>query len=230
VSGLTLEEVLPWGRCFDEYVRMFDLGEEELKLNILSCADGPAAFNAEMRRRGRRMISADPLYAFSSEAIRGRIDASFDAILEQLHNARDDYLWHEIRSPEHLGRVRMAAMEDFLKDLPDGAREGRYVAASLPRLPFADTTFDLALCSHLLFTYSDQLSAQFHLKSIIEMSRVAREVRIFPLVSTQCRRSSHLSAVQNGLIEQGYGVFIQPVPYEFQVNGNQMMVVRRGRA
>ena len=225
---MTLQEVLPWGRCFDEYVRMFALGEEDLTRNILSCADGPAAFNAEMWRRGRRMISTDPLYAFSSEAIRGRIDASFDAILEQFPGASADYVWDEIRSPEHLGRVRMAAMEDFLNDLPRGAREGRYVAAALPRLPFPDGTFDLAICSHLLFTYSDQLPARFHIESIIEMSRVAHEVRIFPLVSTHCRRSPYVPAVQSGLKERGYTVSIQAVPYEFQVNGNEMMVVRQG--
>ena len=45
---------------------------------------------------------------------------------------------------------------------------------------FADREFDLALCSHLLFLYSEQLTADFHLASIRELCRVAGEVRVFP--------------------------------------------------
>jgi len=45
----------------------------------------------------------------------------------------------------------MAAMQEFLADYRAGGREGRYMAATLPHLPFADGAFDLALCSHLLF-------------------------------------------------------------------------------
>ena len=42
-------------------------------------------------------------------------------------------------------------MNLFLEDFPGGLDEGRYVEASLPTLPFDDGTFDLALCSHLLY-------------------------------------------------------------------------------
>jgi hypothetical protein len=47
----SLDQVVPWGRSFDEYVRTFALGEAELGLTILGCADGPANFNAEAARR-----------------------------------------------------------------------------------------------------------------------------------------------------------------------------------
>jgi hypothetical protein len=43
----TLERVVPWGRSFDEYRRMFVLSSDDLRLRILGCADGPASFNAE---------------------------------------------------------------------------------------------------------------------------------------------------------------------------------------
>ena len=43
-----------------------------------------------------------------------------------------------------------------------GRADGRYVEAELPTLPFADRSFDLALCSHLLFLYSVQLGEEFH--------------------------------------------------------------------
>ena len=48
----TLEKVVPWGRSFDEYRRMFALTESDLRLKIVGCGDGPADFNAEATRRG----------------------------------------------------------------------------------------------------------------------------------------------------------------------------------
>ena len=53
---------------------------------------------------------------------------------------------------------RMSAMKGFLDDYDLGRYEQRYIAAELPSLPFADGTFALALVSHLLFLYTEQLS------------------------------------------------------------------------
>ena len=123
--GLTLDRVVPWGRSFDEYVRMFDLSEADLQSGILCCADGPAAFNAEMRSRGCRVVSADPIYVFSADAIRQRIEDTYAPLMAGVNQHRDTYVWDTIRSPEELGRRRMGAMSAFLADFPDGAREGR---------------------------------------------------------------------------------------------------------
>jgi len=40
-------DIKPWGRSFEEYVRMFSLTPPDLKRKILGCGDGPASFNAE---------------------------------------------------------------------------------------------------------------------------------------------------------------------------------------
>jgi len=39
--GFTLAKVVPWGRSYDEYIRMFSLTEADLGLRILGCGDGP---------------------------------------------------------------------------------------------------------------------------------------------------------------------------------------------
>ena len=57
----------------------------------------------------------------------------------------------------------------------------------LPTLPFADRSFDLALSSHFLFLYTEQFDESFHRSSIVEMCRVADEVRVFPLLALGCR-------------------------------------------
>ncbi len=67
--AFTLEQIVPWGRSFGEYVRMFALTEADLEKRILGCGDGPASFNAAMFRRGRRVVSVDPLYGFSAEQV-----------------------------------------------------------------------------------------------------------------------------------------------------------------
>ena len=221
-----LENVVPWGRLMDEYVRMFDLTPDELKLNILDCAGGPASFNSEMTRQGYKVISCDPIYQFTASEIEQRIQETYQKIIDGVVVTYDKFVWQDIQSPEHLGQIRMAAMRQFLEDFPTGMHEGRYVTDELPNLSFNTGQFDLALCGHLLFTYSDQLSEDFHLASILEMCRVANEVRIFPLlVHFSGEISPLLQPIMNRLQELGYKVEIKQVPYEFQKGGNQLLKV-----
>jgi ubiquinone/menaquinone biosynthesis C-methylase UbiE len=124
-----------------------------------------------------------------------------------------------------LGRIRMATMEEFLEDFDQGKAQGRYINGSLPRLSFADQTFDLALCSHFLFLYSEQLSAAFHLAAIKELCRVATEVRIFPLLELGAKKSRHLDFVSSHFRQNDYRVQIKETAYEFQKGGNEMIVV-----
>lgn len=90
--------------------------------------------------------------------------------------------------------------------------------------------FDLALCSHLLFLYSGQLDAGFHLESIVELLRVSSELRIFPLLELGSKPSPHVDAVSANLERRGFAVSRVPVPYEFQRGGNEMLVIARRRA
>jgi|SRR5439155_3181510 len=223
----TLNQVVPWGRSFAEYLRMFALTEAELSLRIVGCGDGPAGFNAEATSRGARIISFDPLYKWDAAQIQARIAETYDEILDQTRRNAGEFVWETIRSVEELGQVRMAAMRLFLDDYARGANKGRYIAAELPTLPCADGAFDLALCSHFLFLYTSQLGEAFHREAIQEMCRVAREVRIFPLVALGGGRSALVDGSVACLRDAGYNLTIETVPYEFQRGGNQMMRIRR---
>jgi hypothetical protein len=117
------------------------------------------------------------------ETIRRRIEEAYDEILEQTRQNQEPLIWESIRSVEELGRVRMDAMQEFLSDYPNGVAQGRYVDASLPVLPFEAEEFDLAICSHLLFLYSAQLGEAFHRAALPELIRIAKEVRVFPLLA-----------------------------------------------
>src|SRR5262245_49377512 len=207
----TLEQVVLWGRSFDEYCRMFALSDDELALRILGCDDGPASFNAEATRRGAAVISCDPIYQWDAVRIRERIAATYNQVLDQTRLNVDAFVWDVIQSVDELGQIRMAAMEDFLHDYSRGKAQGRYVNAKLPILPFADSSFDLALCSHLLFLYSNQLDAVFHGEAIQELCRVAREVRIFPLLALSGDRSPYVDRNLAELLEAGHEVSIENV-------------------
>jgi hypothetical protein len=223
----TLEHVVPWGRSFDEYRRMFALADDDLRLRILGCGDGPASFNAEATRRGTHVISCDPIYRYDTEQLRQRIAATSTEILEQTRKNAGEFVWTTIASVEELGRVRLAAMNDFLDDYAAGGREGRYINVELPTLPFADASFDLALSSHFLFLYTTQLGEGFHRAAILEMCRVAREVRIFPVLALGAVPSPLVELLVGELRSQGFVVSIEDVDYEFQRGGNQMMRIRR---
>jgi hypothetical protein len=227
----TLDQVVPWGRSFVEYQHLFALTPADLERRILGCGDGPAAFNAEATRRGSRVVSCDPLYAFGRTEIESRIAATCDTVLEQTRRHADQFVWgHGIASIDELGEVRMRAMRTFLADYDAGKEAGRYVDASLPALPFADGAFDLALCSHLLFLYSKQFDEAFHRASIRELGRVAADVRIFPLLALDGSRSPFVDACLADARAAGLDATIERVDYEFQRGGTEMLRLRRSAA
>lgn len=224
---MELSEVVPWGRTLSEYREMFSLTSNDLAKKILGCGDGPASFNAELTAKGGNVISIDPIYRFSPDQIRSRIEQVCPQILEQVSKNQADYVWDDIKGVEELGKVRMEAMMTFLKDYENNQKSVRYVNTSLPTLPFKDGDFELALCSHYLFLYSEHVSLHEHIESIKELCRVAREVRVYPLLSVSNNEESpHLNPVIEELERDGVNASLLPVNYEFQKGATKMLVVK----
>jgi hypothetical protein len=204
---------------------MFALTPDDLSDIILDCAAGPASFNAELTVEGHWVTSCNPLFRFTADEIRSRIDTAYNTMVANVRTTLHEFVWRrEFVSPEHLGEARMAAMGTFLADFPQGMAEGRYLDRSLPHLGFRNREFDLALCSHFLFTYSDRLSVDFHVAAIEEMCRVADEARVFPLLKSYGGPSPHLKPVVDLLRGHGCHVEVRKVPYEFQRGGDEMLV------
>ena len=224
---MDLKNIVPWGRSYEEYCVMFALSEADLEKAILGCADGPASFNAVLTKRGGKIISIDPIYAFSCDEIGQRIRETYATVVEQARLNAHQFVWDTITSPEELGRIRMDAMKIFLDDYDLGQSVGRYVYQTLPDLSFENNFFELALCSDFLFLYSTQLSQQFHYRAVKELCRVADEVRIFPLIDLDGCRSVHLDPVCESLIQDGFSVSIEQVSYEFQKGASQMLRITK---
>lgn len=224
--SFTLDKVVPWGRSYDEYIRMFALTEVDLERRILGCGDGPASFNAELSKSGGHIVSVDPIYLFDVDQIKSRIIETYEEVMAQTRKNQNEFVWEAILSVDELGRIRMSAMELFLADFEAGKQEGRYIDGELPFLPFETGQFDLALSSHFLFLYSAHLSAEFHLQALREMLRVAREVRVFPLLMLGGAPSPHIAFIKEQLDGDGFCLEIKHVPYEFQRGGNEMLVIK----
>ncbi|PWU10676.1 MAG: SAM-dependent methyltransferase [Verrucomicrobia bacterium] len=225
--AIQLNQIVPWGRTREEYERMFSLSASDLAPGVLDCGGGPASFTAELNALGHRAVSADPLYAWPGKDIQARFEAASGSMIAQIRATPGDWVWSFHRDPDDLLANRRAALGRFLADYEQGRREGRYVIAELPSLPFDAGTFGLALCSHLLFLYSDLLTEEFHLRAIRELCRVAREVRIFPLLTLKCEPSPHLDAARARIRSEGYQSEVVPVNYELQRGGNRMLRVFR---
>lgn len=220
-AGRTIPKIVPWGRSMDEYVRMFALTDADRSTAILGCGDGPASFNAEWRATGGRVVSIDPVYQYSAEAIASRIDEARDLIVANTLTNMDAYVWDEMQSVERLVEIRTNAMGRFLHDIESGGKP--YAAAQLPDLPFGDGQFELVLCSHFLFTYSDLISTEQHIEYLLETLRVARAVRVFPILDMDGGPSPHVQPVLEALAAAGFEAQVERVSYEYQKGGNEML-------
>jgi len=223
---MELSKVVPWGRTFREYREMFSLSESDIGKTILGCGDGPACFNSELTKNGGSIISIDPIYQFNSEQIRSRIEEVYSHVIDQVAKNKKNYVWNTIASIEELGKARMEAMNKFLDDYEAGKKSGRYIYESLPTLTFEDKSFELALCSHYLFLYSEHVNQEQHIMSMKELCRVAKEVRVYPLLSLDGEKSKHLKHVISSLTNNGINVSVKPVKYEFQKGATEMLVAK----
>ncbi len=218
--------MLVTSRSYDEYVAMFDLGSSDLSGVVLDCSAGVAGFAAEAGRRGAHVVAVDPAYAMPREelATLGNADLGRGSVIAADYPDRFTFEWYG--SPERRFSMRTRALAQFLPDLV--MHPERYVAGQLPQLPFRDGAFDLAVCSHLLFTWADELGLDWHLAALLELTRVARSVRVFPTVVQGAGEPVPFwDELMAELATAGLRAERRRVPYEFQVGANTMLVVTR---
>lgn len=221
-----LKNTVPWGRNLEEYINMFNLTDSDMDSRIISFGDGPASFNSEMTENSKSVVSIDPIYQFSQKELQQRIEETKEMVLEQTKNNLENFVWAKIKNIQELEQIRISAMTKFLQDFEDGKMTGRYINHDLPnKTDFEDLSFDLGLSSHFLILYS-QLGLDFHISSLTEMLRVAKEIRIFPILNLDAKKSEFLDKLTK-YFERDYFVSIERVEYEFQKNGNEMLTIKR---
>lgn len=190
-------EVVFYGRMGEQALSMFNIDLRDWQgARVLDCPGGPGSLSAVLRSGGVDVTAVDPLFRLNEEILKQTALADLDLAMKQLQHdpvIRPDFDLDACRQ-EHLD-----ALEVFLADRR--AHPCRYIAASLPELPFADLSFDLVLSGHLLFSYSsiadgglmagEGLDLEWHRRALHELLRVSRRsVRLYPAhtIERQARR------------------------------------------
>ncbi|GAA5070334.1 class I SAM-dependent methyltransferase [Nocardia iowensis] len=220
-----LGEFLVSARSLAEYRAIFALADADLRGRILDCPGGAASFTAEASVLGAQVTAADPVYAREPDQLRSLALTETDrgSSWATAHSAM--YRWDWYGGPGEHRAMRHAAAQRFGADLI--AHPERYVATELPSLPFAENSFDLALSSHLLFTYADRLTADFHLAALLELARVcAGETRVYPLVDHLGHQLDDLvSYLRKELEDKGIRTSLRETSYEFHHGAHTMLVL-----
>ncbi|MET8776773.1 methyltransferase domain-containing protein [Nocardia sp. NPDC004654] len=221
-----LGEFLISARSLAEYRAIFELSEADLRgRRILDCPGGAASFAAEAAALDADVTATDPIYARTAAELRelARTETERGSAYAGAHHTR--YRWDFYGDPDNLQSVRLSAATRFGADLT--AHPDRYVAAQLPALPFQDNSFDLALSSHLLFTYADRLDADFHLAALLELARVTHgETRLYPLVDhTGHPQDNLVTYLRKSLHDKGIPTTLRPTGYEFHHGATTMLVL-----
>lgn len=90
---------------------------------------------------------------------------------------------------------------------------------------FDDNEFNIGLSSHFLLLYHI-LGYDFHIASINEMLRLCKEIRIFPIVALDGKKSE----LTNKVIEHFAGDYVVEIistDYEFQKGGTLMLSIKK---
>lgn len=217
---MNLFNIVPLGRSFGDYRAMFALSDADLQGLVLGCGDGPAGFNAEATASRLQVISVGPIYVYSAAEIETRVFASHGAMISQVRPQSQRSVWEWYADPEAFDEARQMALQRFLVDYEIGKQSGRYVPASLPRLPIPDASFDLGLCSHLLFCTRIICRLRITSQPLVNCSELQERSAFFPLLTLLGRA---LPASFNPMRKAAQGI----VGYEFQRGGDVMLRLSR---
>ena len=224
---LDLKKVALIGRTFDEYFDMFRLEDiDKTEVKILDAASGVSSFCAQASAHGYNVRACDPIYCYSADKLFKKSESDLAEVMERIQPIADLYCWKRFDSVEALQKNRSDAIHHFVRDY--AANRQNYICGALPGSGFDDDAFDITLSSHFLFMYDGQFDYEFHKAVVLEMLRItSKEVRIFPLVNLKGQKSEFVHRIIKDMLDCGYGISIDRVPYEFVKNGNEMLRIQK---
>lgn len=225
MGELLMRKLVLWGHGIDEYREMFDLSQEEMNSKILEYGCGPSAVNVQQTQAKNQVVSCDPLFVLDKDTLFSKTIMIFAQMAEEIKSEEEHFDFSRSGNFDNLLAERKRGINEFFADYNQGKIEGRYLGVADYHLPFPDFSFDFALCSHYLFADLDDQTVEFHLSVIRELARVAKEVRIFPLIDKEGNTSEFLGPVLLGLQQENYGIEVREVAFHLQKSGNAMLRV-----
>jgi hypothetical protein len=226
VSGAALGKLIVTPRPLFDYRNMFLLTDEELLAGpILDCPAGASPFAAQVRARGGKAVSVDPIYGPRADVV-ARVAADLAHVHAWLTAGPVGLDWSYLGSADAMLRAFEVSSDFFLADYAEGGPD--YVAAALPTLPFADGEFRLTLSSHLLFTYPAIVSFDEHVAYLREMVRVTSgEVRVCPVADPAGVPYPRLAEVRSALAEHGVATELRAARSAYSKGGDDILVCHR---
>lgn len=220
-----MRKLVLWGHSVDEYREMFDLSQEDMNARILEYGCGPGAVNAQQFHEEHQVVSCDPLFVLDKDTLLSKAIMIFAQMADEIRQQQAQFDFSQYGGLEPFIAQRKKGMDAFFADYEQGKAEGRYYGAVDYHLPYPDFSYDFALSSHYLFADLDDQTVDFHLNVIRELARVAKEVRIFPLIDREGQTSDFLGPVLLQLQQEGYGVEVREVDFHLHQPENAMLRV-----
>ncbi len=215
-----------WGHHVSEYQEMFDLSDKIFTQALLEYGCGASAVNAELHAAHQtNVVSVDPLFDMSKAKLETEVTQAFDERVAQVLKDPNQFNIKSYGGMDAFLASRREGMHLFFEDYDLGVSEERYQPLIGTALSFDDFTFDLTLSSHYLFAGSNEQSVDFHINAISELARVAKEVRIFPLLEREGEPSALLGPVLLGLQQANFGAEVREVSCALYPEGNAMLRV-----
>jgi len=223
---LDLKNIALIGRTFEEYYRMFDIGNLPANENILDVASGVSSFCAEASVKGYNVTASDRIYTSSPLEIEKKCRQDLDEVIKQMPGLVELFTWNFFKDIQALRAQREKAYKLFIEDFKKYTAK-KYIPVEYPATDFTDDQFTTSLVSHLLFLYEDHINYDLHKKIILELLRItSKEVRIFPLVNLKGKKSSVVDTLLQDKDFGQYKISVKKVNYEFMKNGNEMMIIK----
>ncbi|MFB7617353.1 class I SAM-dependent methyltransferase [Kitasatospora sp. NPDC056181] len=217
-------------RPLDEYCGLFGLTRAQLAAlpgPLLDCPGGAAGLAAEARELGCHVIAADPAYAWPVPEIEAGALAARATMAAALHARPELYPAPYFHPNDRYLRSWDRARRLFAADT--AAHPQQYVAAALPRLPFADGTFALTLSGYLIFAYPELFGPDRQVAALAELVRVTDpdgEVRVHPLCDGAGRHCPHLDGVRHALGERRIASEVRRLPAGGAGRPGRVLVLR----
>jgi len=220
-----MRKLVLWGHHVSEYQEMFDVSDASLQTNLLEYGCGASAVNTELHQDGTSVVSVDPLFALSKPELIQKVTEDFDERVEQVLADQTQFNVENYGGIDAFLASRREGIDAFFADYNAGIEEGRYKALVDGALPFENFSFDLALSSHYLFANAADDAVARHVAIIQDLARVAKEVRIFPLIERAGTPSALLGPVLLGLQQANFGTEVREVSCALYPEGNAMLRV-----
>lgn len=218
-------------RSYQEYKEMFMLKEGFLSNGkILDIASGASSFTAELNQQGNDAIAVDPLYTLTSEEIYDLGKKEIKIASQKLSKNENLFIWNNYKSLKHHDEIREYSLNKFIESYREDHNKEKYIASTLPFLPFDNDTFSLVFCNHFLFLYQEQFDYKFHLDAIIEMLRITQKgglILIYPLVDFKNETYLHLDKLIDEINEIGINAKINETKFRFIPSATNFLTIEK---